>query len=859
MQEEERFWETLKGIFIGAEIEGESGFVNLMKIKSTYFDVVFEELELEIKERTSDSLEFRKELYDKLYSFFKRYFSESGSIYYTYTPLKEQVYEKVYTNTEDVTLFWKTHMLYYVKTDQLWKHLTVKIDDEDDNEWAISFDVSEMEHKQANEKHNPIFKLKEIDSSNKRVILQVLIATSGRKTKVDQILKELSKGDIIFTEETVERAINMFLRQNEVDYFINKDAEGFLKAQFDFWLLKDYLMDMTTVFDEGRLGQIKFMRSMAYKLIEFIAKFEEELKKIWNKPKAVLSSNYVITLDRLLSFAGGMELLEKILEIEAFKDQVKEWKELALVNDKFTIESLFMVNVYDERDVSKEWKFLSIDTKHFDKNVKEELLKLVDNHDEELDGWVIHSENYQALKTLNSRFMNNVAIIYIDPPYNIGQDDFLYKDRFMHASWLSMMKDRLSLGRNLLSSDGAIFVQIDENEQFRLEALMSEVFGRQNYIASFIWVGRGGKGGTRTSIHIAHENIESFSKDKSELNIRMIESETEGNYSDEKGDYLRELLRQWGGQGDRREDRQSMYYAITTPSGEEVYPIRPDGSEGRWRYSKDTVEGWIQTGELDFVQDEDKGRIEIYRKIRAGTIRYSAPDNLLVDFGTSAQGTKEIKALFGEKSFDTCKPLALIKHLLGGLIAVKDRNPLILDFFAGSGTTAHAIMEMNREQTENKAQFILVELADYVHDIIIPRIKKSAFSQNWKDGSPTNHDGQSLFFKYYALEQYESVLRRTIYKESHPLQYEGVDKIDMIHSYLFLDDKKLLDSVNSEGDAIEIDLRKVYPEIDLAETLANLRGKMIKRITNEGVEFVDDEFISFEKLKFSEVRELIWW
>lgn len=157
MQNEGRFWETLKGIFVGEEIEGDSGFANLMRIKSAYFDAVFEELKREVKEGTSDSLDFKEELYDKLYSFFKRYFSESGSIYYTYTPLKEQVYERVYTNTDDVILFWKTHMLYYVKTDQLWKHLTVKTEDAEGAEWDVVFDVSDMEHKLANEQRQLIF------------------------------------------------------------------------------------------------------------------------------------------------------------------------------------------------------------------------------------------------------------------------------------------------------------------------------------------------------------------------------------------------------------------------------------------------------------------------------------------------------------------------------------------------------------------------------------------------------------------------------------------------------------------------------------------------------------------------------
>ena len=129
-QKEKLFFNKLKEIFIGAKIEGDSGFINLMRIKSAYFDVIFSELQKEINEKTKDFPEFKEEMFDKLYTFFKTYFSESGSIYFSYTPLKSKIYEKVYTNNKDVILFWKTHMLYYVKTDKLWNNFTLDFEEE---------------------------------------------------------------------------------------------------------------------------------------------------------------------------------------------------------------------------------------------------------------------------------------------------------------------------------------------------------------------------------------------------------------------------------------------------------------------------------------------------------------------------------------------------------------------------------------------------------------------------------------------------------------------------------------------------------------------------------------------------------
>lgn len=189
-QKEKLFFDQLKDIFIGAKIEGDSGFINLMRIKSAYFDVIFKELNKEIEEKTKEFPDFREEMFDKLYTFFKTYFSESGSIYFSYTPLKTKIYEKIYSPNKDVMLFWKTRMLYYVKTDRLWNSLTIDFD-EDGVKYKINFDVSKLEHKKANEKREIIYELKEI--KDKEITFNVLYSEKGRKTKIDEILKIFKK------------------------------------------------------------------------------------------------------------------------------------------------------------------------------------------------------------------------------------------------------------------------------------------------------------------------------------------------------------------------------------------------------------------------------------------------------------------------------------------------------------------------------------------------------------------------------------------------------------------------------------------------------------------------------------------
>ncbi len=212
MTREEKFHNALKDIFIGAKVEGESGFINLMKIKSRYYEKgVFSKLKKDIDLALEPFPEFREELFDKLYTFFKRYFSESGSIYFRYTPFDQDVYERVYTDDRDVILFWKTHMLYYVKTDRLFKNLGVEVDG-----YRFFFDVSNLEHKKANEKRKIIYELKE-KSEDGVIVFNVFYSKNGRKTKIEDILKALKKSGVNLTEDILERTFRLF----EVKWQIN--------------------------------------------------------------------------------------------------------------------------------------------------------------------------------------------------------------------------------------------------------------------------------------------------------------------------------------------------------------------------------------------------------------------------------------------------------------------------------------------------------------------------------------------------------------------------------------------------------------------------------------------------------------
>ncbi|HCC69211.1 MAG TPA: site-specific DNA-methyltransferase, partial [Nitrospiraceae bacterium] len=294
MTKEQKFYNALKNIFVGVKVEGESGYINLMRIKSRYYENgVFPKLQEDVQKALKPFPDFKEELFDKLYTFFHRYFSESGSIYFRYTPLHQNIYEKVYTDDKDVMLFYKTHMLYYVKSDRLFKNLEAEIEGQ-----KFFFDVSTLEHKKANEKRETIYELKEIRKDGV-ISFNVYYTEKGRTTKIDDIMKALKKQKVTIDEAVLEQAFRVFEKQSEVDYFINKNAKEFLREQFNIWLYQ-YVFSGESEWNEKRIKQLQALKDIAFKIIDFISQFEDELVRIWNKPKFVLNSNYVITLDRII-------------------------------------------------------------------------------------------------------------------------------------------------------------------------------------------------------------------------------------------------------------------------------------------------------------------------------------------------------------------------------------------------------------------------------------------------------------------------------------------------------------------------------------------------------------------------------
>jgi adenine-specific DNA-methyltransferase len=856
MTKEQKFFNALKDIFIGAKVEGESGYINLMRIKSRYYEKgVFPKLHEDIEKALNPFPHFREELFDKLYSFFSRYFSESGSIYFRYTPLHQNVYEKVYTDDKDVMLFWKTHMLYYVKTDRLFKNLEVELEGH-----KFFFDVSTLEHKKANEKREIIYSLKD-KQKNGTIAFSVSYSEKGKKVKIYDIFKALKKQGVKLTEELLERAFRVFERQSEVDYFINKNAKAFLEEQFNLWLYQ-YVFSGESEWTETRIKQLQTLKDIALKIIAFISQFEDELVKIWNKPKFVLNSNYVITMDKIAD--KNIDLIEKLLKHPNSKEQIKEWQQLGIASESFKKSDILKKDL-TRTHISKEYRYLPIDTKYF-KYLEIEIMGLFDNLDEEIDGWVVKSENYQTLNTILKKFQGRIKCIYIDPPYNTGSDGFAYKDRFKESCWITMMENRLVLAKDLLEEDGLFFSSIDENEISSLSLLASDIFGER--IGTII-VRNNPKGRAQDRyLSTSHEYLIAWAKNQTSLaglpktEEQLQEYDEEDNRGKFRALELRNTHRQFN-----RETRPNLWFPLyvepksgsvsteKTKESVEVYPIWDSGLDGCWTWGKPKI-----AKNIDFLlgRKTTAGRWKIYRKDYAtinGTVATFTPKTIW-DEGEyrTDHAQKVLDDIMGERVFQSPKAPALIQRLYE---LSSGSNEIILDYFSGTGTTAQSMLDLNREDGGNR-KYLLVEMADYFDTIILPRIKKLIFCKKWAAGKSAGGEGCRHFLKYCHLEQYEDTLRRVKYDDAD--LFDDPNK-DPYNQYIFLRDLKILEAldVDLKENKVTVDLSKLYDGIDIAETLSNLTGKWIKKITKDRVEFADGEAVDLKNLDYKLIKPLIWW
>lgn len=401
---------------------------------------------------------------------------------------------------------------------------------------------------------------------------------------------------------------------------------------------------------------------------------------------------------------------------------------------------------------------------------------------------LIEADNLAALTLLQLTHRGRVDVIYIDPPYNTGNNDFIYNDARKssiadiegasvedyeakldgkarnigkddperHSLWLSFMEKRLFLAKELLSENGIIFVSIDDNEQARLKMLMDEVFGEQNFVSSFIWKSKSG-GGNDSSIMVSeHEYILVFAKDKGSAHVlsyndpKLINGYTEADeFVTTRGKYKIEALYR-----SSLSFSDSLVYPIKSPDGTNIWPndSNPESTKHIWRWSKETFERKASEGRVLFKQTKNGWRVfskQYMNENDDGSPRHQKIRSV-IDSIPGRNGSEEITRILHQKAFNNPKPINLIKRLIG---SIDNQNAIILDFFAGSGTTGQAVAELNKEDGGSR-QCILVTHGDengknIAEDITAERIKRVLSGKEWADKK--NHEGIPGELNYYKL------------------------------------------------------------------------------------------------------------
>jgi adenine-specific DNA-methyltransferase len=514
---------------------------------------------------------------------------------------------------------------------------------------------------------------------------------------------------------------------------------------------------------------------------------------------------------------------------------------------------------------------LVLDTRFFNRLFKEKLANNIDEFDDRCSGILVHSENFQALNLIQRIYKDEIDCVYIDPPYNTGDDGFNYKDGYLQSSWVSMMTERLSLARRIMSSNSSCFCSIDDTSCPNLWKIMDNVFLRDNYAGSFVWKRRSSSGLASTPLSIDHEYILVFAKYINTIKFSGL-TKTKENYP-----YWDEKTKKYYASTDltigaTREQRPNQFFPITNPRTGTIFHANPHRV---WRFFPETMQQII-SDDLIIWPDEAEGNLQrpryktyfdpdvIQTKPCSSWIETASANDReiredendyeleILSSGMNQEGGRSLQKIVGSKIFAYPKPVSLIRSLIRASTSKKMK---ILDFFGGSGTTAHAVININREDNGERT-FIVVEMGEHFETVIKPRITKVIYSDFWKDGKPSSRQsGISHCCKYLRLESYEDtlnnlVLKRTpeqlslladtpSLKEEYMLSYmmdlEAEGSASLLNVDTFADpwNYKLKIATGSAGET------KTRP-VDLVETFNYLLGlTVVRRIVIRGIEVVE--------------------
>lgn len=575
----------------------------------------------------------------------------------------------------------------------------------------------------------------------------------------------------------LDKNLNTFFVGMDSDYFIHKDLDKFLKTEQRRYIQNTILGDLDTLLnlnpDNPAFAIATAFRNVTNEVIALLVAVETFQKQLFLMKKKVVSTDYLISIGKIAEVTTNdtdlqEEIFTKILENDA---QLDDWR------DTFGIDIKEQPPLFLEGHPT-----LPLDTRYFrkDESFVDNLLALFDDLEEQIDGLLLNSENFQALNLLVENYRGRLSCIYIDPPYNTQGSPILYKNSYKNSSWLSLMHDRLLLSKEFLKNGGIICVAIDDVEVSPLRFLLTDLFEKELGIAA---VRSNPQGRARTGyLSPAHEYALFYGSSEASPGSLPKTEKQKNSYphEDAQGKYTWDnLIRR--PPGDNRTDVPTMFFPIYVKQDdtiripnmtwnelarsytileephedeEAILPIK-SGVEKRWRH------GWekVSREAVEYrVRRTDSIRIEYKSRMQED----AAPKTWWSEgiYAAARYGTKALEEILGNGNFNFPKSTFLVSDCLlaSGLVP----DGIVLDYFAGSGTTGHAVLNLNKSDKEKgNRKFILVEMGDYFETTLKERIRRVMFSENWKDGKPDvkkKIDGTVGIVKYQRLEQYEDVL-----------------------------------------------------------------------------------------------------
>ena len=776
----------------------------------------------------TDIAAMENEVFSHLTKFFSRYYE--GGDFISKRRYKDDAYAIPY-NGEEVKLYWANADQYYIKTSEYFKNYAFRLPK---SRRKVHFVLRDAETEQNNNKAaNNMERRFQICEEDCLAVVDGelnIYFTYGlvpKATKQEALIKDAEAQIVsllsdekyadfselvtekVPTDKNKDRTLLMkhlqdYTAKNNFDYFIHKDLGGFLRRELDFYIKNEvmFLDDLDVNHITSHLAQVKAIKQVGEKIIAFLAQLEDFQKKLWLKKKFVVGCDYCITLDSI-----PRTLYPEIIANEA---QRKEWVKLFAIDE---IKGDMMTEGYSEPLTEKfleDNPFLVLDTKFFSAEFKHKLVGSMENVDEECNGLLINSENFQALNLLEAKYRNDFECMYLDPPYNTGPSEILYKNSYKNSSWLSLMENRLSLSKVLLDSMASFCLAIDDFEQVNLAEMTDLLFPSLN--RDTVVVKHHPQGTNKDNISRTHEYALIYTPEGENL----LQTEKELENVD-----LRPLMRSGSASNNFRFGRPNSFYAfLVDPKLHKIMGVEPAPSLDSHYDVEPTKEGWIRVYPIsngvercwrissvsDKLKVEDLNSVvKVSEKNKLYQIVSSKKEPVesvwdAKKYNAGTWGTQVLQAMFGNtKVFSYPKSIYTVQDYVGSITDNEDTYNII-DYFAGSGTTGHAVINLNKLD-DGKRKYFLVEMGLYFNTATKPRIEKVIYSEDWKDGKPVSRKGISQCFKYIRLEQYEDTLNNLQPKSQHLEFKEGDEKAGFEETYFL---RYMLDT-ETKGDLFNLE------------------------------------------------------